>query len=269
MKNMCAICGHKFSKKEAYEYHVRKQICTRISSNNSCGTKPKITLKNKGSIDDISSDKLSQIMQIVLKQENEIKLLREQQVLQKTPTVTIINNGNNNNSIYNIRVPPAFLTQYTYENIMKYDPTLLEMALTRHPANFIEYLILHTNCNPERPLYNSIQVTNMKSSCLKVSDGTRFITASKSKIIGQLIDNKRSILQEYVDQNGEKYGRLILKKYEDYLNYLDDDDHPRNMKTLENEIIIMLHNVTNLFNTDEWSQKLMKDILQLETEEDQ
>ena len=137
-------------------------------------------------------------------------------------------------------------------------PNLLHIALSKHPANFISYLIKETNCNPHLPLYNSIKITNKKDPFAQVSDGKKYIYIPKKTTISQLIENKREILQKYVDDNGDKYGEKILKKYQNYVDFLDDDKEAQ--KNLEIEIICMLLNVSDLIGSDEWSKKLLDDL---------
>jgi len=154
-----------------------------------------------------------------------------------------------NNNHINIVVPPAFLTMDNYPLLVKQLPNLLHNALSKHPANFISYLIKETNCNPERPIFNSIKITNKKDQFAQISDGARFIYASKKKIITQLIENKRQILEEYVGNNGDKYGEKILKRYQNYTEFLDDDKEAQ--KELETDIICMLLNASELIGSDE------------------
>jgi len=162
----------------------------------------------------------------------------------------------NNNQI--IIVPPAFLEFDNYQQLTKHLPNLLHNALSKHPANFISYLIKETNCNPSRPLFNSVKITDKKSPFAKISDGDKYIYASKKSIITQLIENKRNILQEYVDNNGDKYGEKILKRYQNYIDFLDDDKEAQ--KELEIDIICMLLNLSDLIGSDDWSKKILEDL---------
>jgi hypothetical protein len=169
-------------------------------------------------------------------------------------------NSNNNNTI--IIVPPAFLERDKYDNIMKEMPRLLHEALSKHPANFVSYLVERTNCNPSVPMYNSIRVTNKKSPFVMVSNGKKFVYASRKDVIEQLIENKRYILQQYVDENGHQYGNTILKRYQDYLDVLDDE-RGKSQKELEVNISCMLLNISDVIGSDEWSKKLLEDLKDL------
>jgi hypothetical protein len=162
-----------------------------------------------------------------------------------------------NNNTININVPPAFLTLDNYDLLSKQLPKLLHNALSKHPNNFITYLIKETNCNPLLPLYNSIKLPNKKEPFVQVSDGKHFVYAPRKTAISQLIENKREILHKYVDYNGDKYGEKILKKYHNYINFLDDDEA---QKDLEVEITCMLLNVSDVIGSDDWSKRLLDDL---------
>jgi hypothetical protein len=162
------------------------------------------------------------------------------------------------NNTVNIIVPPAFLQMDNYQHFIGHLPKLLDNALSKHPSNFISYLIRETNCNPNRPIYNSVKITNKRDIFAQISDGDKYIYASKKKIITQLIENKRQMLQQYVDDNGDKYGEKILKRYQNYIDFLDDDKEAQ--KELEVDIICMLLNVSEVIGSDEWSKKLLEDL---------
>jgi Txe/YoeB family toxin of Txe-Axe toxin-antitoxin module len=184
--------------------------------------------------------------------EGEIKSLKEN-------SQTVNNNITNTNSnATKIIVPPEFLQADTYDNISRRLPNLLHEALFEHPANFITFLIKETNCNPDRPLYNSIKLTNNEDSFLQISNGKKYIYATKQSTISQLIGNKKDMLRQYVDINGDKYGQKILKKYQNYVDFLDDDKNAQ--KNLEVDIICMLLNISDVIGSDEWSKKLLEDL---------
>ena len=255
VKHICNQCGKDFSSKQMLNYHTHKEVCQK---------KNMVTVKIEKC--DQSTLKIEKCDQGTLKIEkcdqstlDELRLKvaqleGENKVLKENPQ-TIINSNSNNITII---VPPAFLSLDNYEQLTKNLPNLLHNALSKHPANFISYLIKKTNCNAQRPIYNSIKLTNQKSPFIHVSDGEKYVYASKKKTIDELIQNKKDILQEYVDQNGEKYGKQILNRYEKYLSLLDSDKSVK--KGLEIDIIVMLLNMSDVIGSDEWSCKLLNDL---------
>lgn len=244
-KIICSICNKEFTSLTGLTYHIDKQVCSKKSPQ----LLKKLVLK-KSPADDLL-DKFTQLEKKCAQLEGENKALKEH-------PQTI----NNSNQI-NIVVPPAFLSMDSYQKLTQLLPRLLHNALAQHPANFIKYLIQETNCNPNMPLYNSVKITNKKDIFAQVSDGHKYIYASKKSIITQLIENKKNLLEEYIDNNGDKYGKLILKKYQNYIDLLVDDKDAQ--KELEIEIICMLLNASEMIGSDDWSKKLLDDLKRWDT----
>jgi hypothetical protein len=108
-------------------------------------------------------------------------------------------------------------------------------------------------------------LTNKKDPFIQISDGNKYVHAPKKKIIMELIDNKREILKKYIDDNHDRYGEKLLKIYERYINYLDDNEDEA-FKELEVEIVCMLLNVSDVIGSDDWSKKLLDDLKVWEVE---
>jgi hypothetical protein len=238
--HICHICDTTFSSRQRLDYHISKNVCVK-------NNKIHIHLKDipeQGSYKDLYEENL--------------RLKGENRALRENPQTV-----NNIKTEINIGVPPAFLQTDNCQQISQQLPNLLHDALVKHPANFISFLIKETNCNPERPLYNSIKITNRKDSFLQISDGKKYVYAPKQTTISQLIENKKDILQQYVDESGDKYGQKVLKKYQNYVDFLDDDKNAQ--KNLELEIICMLLNMSGIIGSDEWSKKLLEDLKTCDT----
>jgi hypothetical protein len=254
MKNVCVLCDKSFSSKQKLNYHVAQNVCVKR-------TKPKIVIKAKQvipSVIDYETYTKAQLINELLSTKGENKALKE------NPQI-INNNVSNVNNISITVAPPLSMTD-NYEQMISHHPKLLHTALSQHPANFISYMIKEINCNPERPIYNSVKITNKRDNYAQVSDGTKYVHTTKRKIITELIDNKRSQLQEYIDNNGDKYGVKILKRYQDYVDALDDDK--KLQKELEDDIICMLLDVSDIIGSEDWSKKLLEDLKVWEKKDD-
>jgi len=250
----CVNCHKIFTRKINLQYHIEHNVCSKKSN------KVKITIKNNNT----EKLQLPLTYENMSKQELRVKILHlegENRALKENPQIV---NNNTNNQI-TILVPPAFLTVDNYQQLTKQLPDILHTALVKHPANFISFLIKETNCNPDLPMYNSIKLTNKKDQIVQVSDGHKYIYAPKKSVIAQLIENKREILQKYVDNNGDKYGEKILKKYQNYIDFLDDDKDAQ--KDLEIDIICMLLNVSNIIGSDDWSINLLENLKHIENKD--
>ena len=79
-------------------------------------------------------------------------------------------------------------------------------------------------------------------------------------------NSKRDILKKYIDDNHDCYGEKLLKIYERYINYLDDNEDEA-FKELEVEIVCMLLNVSDVIGSDDWSKKLLDDLKIWEVED--
>lgn len=247
--NVCGICGKQFTSNTALTYHMAHKVCF---SQEKEQPQKKIKLTLKCNHQHYTTEEL---LQKVSQLEGKLATLSENPQTINNNQISQISQINNQ---INIIVPPAFLTLDNGQTLMKHMPNLLHNALSKHPSNFISYLIKETNCNPNLPLYNSIKITNKREPYAQISDGEKYIYASKKSIITQLIENKRHILQEYVDNHGDKYGEKILKRYQNYVDFLDDEKEA--LKELEVDIICMLLNVSDLIGSEDWSKKLLEDL---------
>ena len=231
---ICTLCGKNFTRKANLTYHLDKKVCTK---------KIQFPIKK-----DVNQELL----------EENLRLKGENKALRENPQTV-------NNTKINIVVPPAFLSVDNYQELLRIAPNLLHNAISKHATDGVSFLIKQINCNPKLPLYNSLKITNQQSPFVQVSDGTKFTYMVKKQAIAALIENKRHILQEYVDNHGDKYGEKILKKYQNYVDALDSNEEAQ--KDLELEVICMLLNVSEIIGSDDWTQKLLTDLKNYEEQE--
>lgn len=246
MSFKCDLCLKTFTTKRNLNYHLNKKVCTKTSKTcQLCG----YTFKNNR----------------LLEYHRTHNVCTEEKLKINTPELedvnkTLIENPRTTNSI--TIVPPEFLKLDNYRQISRQFPNLLHIALSKHPADFISYLIKETNCNPSLPLYNSIIITNRKDNFAQISDGKKYVYSTKKSSIERLIENKKSILREYVDNNGDIYSEKTLKRYQNYIDQLDENKEIK--KELEIDIMCMLLNISDLIGSDEWSKKLFGDLKEYE-----
>lgn len=263
-KFKCFECDKIFTRNESLKYHTEKNVCRNSIAPSQliqCSLNSLNTQKNHPCKLDVAKTKINLKKGVIHKYEDYSKqelLLKvahlegENKFLKENPSTKI------DNQQINIIVPPAFLQLDTFTKLMKLLPNLLHDALSKHPSEFVSYLIKETNCNPERPLFNCIKIPNKKEPYAQISDGEKYIYAPKKQIISGLIENKKSLLQEYVDKNGDKYGQKVLQRYQNYLDLLDEDSET--IKDLEIEITCMLLNISDVIGSDDWSKKLLEDL---------
>jgi hypothetical protein len=217
---------------------------------------PKVVPISPASISDYKKMTQDELIANLLAKERDLQAREHENNDLKVEVRVLKENPKTVNNI--ICVPPAFLTVDTYQHLTSNLPKLLENAITDHTMKCVPYLIQQTTCNPELPMYNSVKLTNKKDPFIQVSDGNKFVTKSKKKIIEELIENKRSLLQKYFDDHRDTYGKKILERYERYMDSLYDDEDVQ--KELEIEIICMLSNISDVIGSDEWTQKLINDL---------
>ena len=235
---VCNACNKSFANKSGQIYHVNNKVCEKT-------VKHKITLKKE--YDHMSKEEMIARM-VVLETEN--------RVLKENPQ--IVNNINIDKQQINILAPPAFKELDTVSTLMKLMPNLLHNALSKHPTEFIAYLIENTNCNPEFPIFNSAKITNKKDDYAKVSNGKQYVYKPRKKVIDELINNKKDILTEYIKLYGDQYSEKILNRHDNYITALADEKET--LKELENEITCMLLNMKDIIGSEDWSNKLMESL---------
>lgn len=153
-----------------------------------------------------------------------------------------LKNQNQSKSDNDITSPTVLQSIISQSTECTQSPNLLHNALSKHPDNFIVYLVKKTDCNPKLSASNSIEITN-KDPIGRVHVGEKFIFVPKKKIVTQLIENKRHMVKEYIDKNRDEYDLEILKKYHNYIDSLDNDLELQ--KDLEINITCMLLNISD------------------------
>lgn len=159
-------------------------------------------------------------------------------------------------TIHRIKVyPMAYMKLSSLSLLEKIRPGLMHETLVEHKKDYISYLVSQTNGNPEYPILNTIRMINSLDNIVQVSNGEKFLYAPKKRVISELIKMNKSLMQEYIDKNGNKYDKVVLDNYKKYINDLENDREK--MEDLENEITCELLNINHVIGSEEWSQKLI------------
>ena len=162
---------------------------------------------------------------------------------------------NNNN---NIIVFPKEFGKEDMEYIKQKLGDVVGPLIKNHTFNSIPCLFNKIHNNKQIPEYHNVFFTSERSNYGMVSDGKRFKHQPKKTVIDQIIESKRSILNEYIDDNEDQLGKNVLKKYEKYQDRLDDDTEFR--KNLELEIGGMLLDMKEVIATDEKTRTLLEKV---------
>jgi len=245
-KYRCKLCNKNFVSQRFLDRHLKQKVCAKKD-------KTVVILTNTTVVSDTSVPMTTRERELY---EENLQLKGQVEALKSHPQTQNIQNIQNIQNV--LIVPPAFLKLDSVENLTKMLPELLHKAISKHADECVPFLIKETNCNPQLPLYNSVKITNRRDIYAQISDGDKYVYTTKKKAIADLIENKRHILQSYIDNNGEKYGDKILARYQVYVDALDENKEAQ--KELENDIACMLLDVSGVIGSDNWTRKLLEDL---------
>lgn len=234
---ICPKCDKLFQTKSGYQYHISRNVCEHQESEK----QPKLKLKLKTKYENMSKEALIQ----------EISTLKgKYEALKESPPQ--INNNNNNN---NIIVFPASFGAEDMDHVKQMIGDILKPVITHNLYRSIPLLFTQIHNNEKLPEYHNVYMSSERSNYAMVSDGKVFKYKPKRTIIDQIIEEKRSLLDRYVDENGEQLGEKVLKKYEVYQGELDDNSEFR--KRLEAEIGGLLLDMKAVIANDEKTRQLL------------
>ena len=260
----CELCGKSFTSKYSLEYHITHNVCTKhivkcskcgktLSStslpyhlkNNVCAKqkeKFKLKLKTKQTYDHMSKD------EIINQLEHELsKMVGKYESLKENPQ-----NINTNN---NIIIFPKEFGKEDMDLIKNKLGDILGPMIKNHPRKSIPILFNKIHNNDQLPEYHNVYISSERSNYAMVSDGKSFKYKPKKSIIDQIIEDKRSLLNQYIDDNGDQLGEKVLSKYEKYQDEIDDNSTFR--KELEVEIGGLLLDMKSVIANDEKTRKLL------------
>jgi len=240
-EKICPTCKQQFSTKQMCQYHITHKVCE------SRKTQPKLKLKLKPKLKS-NYDRLNKEELV----EELIHLKTKYETLLEHPQN--INQTNTNNII-------VFPNEYGKEDIELITQRLgdiLGTVIRQNTFHSIPSLFEKIHNNEKLPEYHNIYTKSEKSGYVLISDGKKFKYKPKKTVIDQIIEDKRSILNDYIDCNGEQLGDKVLKKYEKYQESIDDD--PSFRKELEMEIGGLLLDMKSIIADDEKTRELLSKI---------
>jgi hypothetical protein len=164
-------------------------------------------------------------------------------------------NQSTNNTVF---VCPTAFGQENPKRIRQVLGDILGKVLGGSASEIIPMLIKQIHNNEKLPEYHNVYVPNEHSQYAMVSDGIRFNHRPKDTVIDQIIEDKRSILNTYIDNNGDQLGERILRKYERYQDQIDSDSKFK--KNLEREIGGLLLDMKDVIANDDKTRKLLDKI---------
>lgn len=232
---ICPKCGAKFDSKRNCLYHIEQNVCKHH----------KLKLTMKASYENMSKDELIEKLNETEKECNTLKQNSQQ----------INNNTLNQNNII------IFPTAFGREDINHIQQILGDICgplIKNHTFKSIPTLFSEIHNNKRLPEYHNVFTNSERSNFALVSNGIHFNYKPKKNVIDQIIEDKRSILNKYVDENGDQLGEKVLEKYDKYQEQIDSNSEFR--KNLEMEIACSLLNMKSVIADDEKTRKLLEQV---------
>ena len=231
----CPKCNKVFKRKENCVYHMKHNVCGDKPQ------KPKLVLKKESQMN------YAQLIEQLEKTKNELNQMKGKYEALSTHPQTINNN--------NVIVFPKEFGKEDMKYIQEKLGDILGPLIKSHTFNSIPCLFNKMHNNPKIPEYHNVYASSERSGYAMISDGVTFKHQPKKTIIDKIIEDKRSILNDYVDANGDQLGEKILRKYDRYQDQIDSDSEFR--KNLESEIGGMLLDMKSVIANDEKTRLLL------------
>ena len=265
----CDFCDKSLSSAERLRYHITNKVCQKPNkicptckkvfkskqycqlhiANNVCG-KRKLNPITKSKYENMSKEELIEILS-----HNENNMESPEKTQNITHNTNNINININNNII-------VFPHKFGTENMEYINQKLGDIIypLIKGPTHkYIPCLFEQIHNNKRLPEYHNIYVPSERSGYVKISDGETFRFESKKNIIEKIIDDKRSIINEYIEKNGDKITERALQKYDKYQDQLDENSTTR--KELELDIVCALLNMKSVVDNDEKTRRLLETVV--------
>lgn len=230
----CPSCGKLFTTKKRRQYHIEHSVCEKQQSNPD-QSKIHLKLKERAKYANLSRDEMIIKMTQL---ETEVKTLKE-----------------NPQTLNQVVVFPSAYGKEDLQHIQQILGDICGQLIKHQTFDSIPSLFTKIHSNQKLPEYHNVYSTGERSNYAMVSDGKSFKFRPKKSVIDQIIEDKRSILNHYIDENGDKLGDKVLQKYERYQDLLDDDSDFR--KNLEVEIGGLLLDMKSVIADDEKTRMLL------------
>lgn len=238
IRHECPLCHKTFTSKRSMNYHISKTVCLKRPSN------VVLKLKTVPPKDTTCTYKNSPIAP------------PDPTIVPSNPTITPSNPtiASSNPTIASKTIDGTvhFPIAFGHEDRAKIHSQLgniMKLIIIKHPFKSIQLLFNRIHNNTKIPEYHNVFINSDRSNYAMISNGKRFKRCLKKTVIDQIIENTRSILNQYAEDHNDQLGDKVIRKYESYQNQLDDDQEFR--KELECEIGGLLLDMKTMIAGDE------------------
>ena len=199
-----------------------------------------------------------------------LQKINKQLINNNTNTTTNTTNINNqNNTINNGPVINNTFVKFGHEHLSLLLTNKQMYRIVNSCCTSIEESIKTVHFNKNLPEYNNIFITNLRDSIAYIFDGIKFISVSKDEVIGELLQNHKNNIEEFMEKAKlpeYKYTRIM--KFLEAINDVDEVyvDVNSNNKRFRNYQAYKLNIIKHLIYNNSDS-KLLKKLNNLELEE--
>lgn len=218
-KHNCKYCDKTFKHMQSMYYHI-KYTCKK---NNDEDLKELVRLMNKKM--DQQQTQLNKKDEQIEKQSKQIEKLMEKL---KVPNIT--NNIFQNNNIQLLSYKDTDITHLTDKD---YISSIKQVTFC------VKDMIEKIHFNPHKPENMNIYISNMKDRYLMIYEDGNWTLKSKVNVLDSLYDDKEMLIEEWLDEEHNKYPEM-RDKFVQYLNNKENDD---TMNMVKDELKLMMYNM--------------------------
>ena len=206
-KFTCDICLKIFAKKSTYNNHMKRKTPCKIKNNE---FKCDVCNKQYATNSNLFRHKKNSCNNnnIILSLDKKIDTLLENKTTNIINNITNITNNTNNIQInaYNVLNNSEFLQMSDFKKIFE-----------KYMLCVQEY-IKYVHCNPDKPEYNNIYISNLSNGYIQIHDGTKWNIENKKIVINELFDDVCFILETASDEYKEHYNTDLIRKINKFIN---------------------------------------------------
>ena len=246
MEYKCKICKKDYSSYQSLWIHNKKyhnKNVSKINNNQPIINSTQPILSNNQHIININDNKLMckicnklfSFIQSRWRHEKKCKIKKEVQiqleldkVKQELATIkqtTTINNNNSHNTnninkgkIYNT----TNIVKFGSEDILKILNESKPLKILNSRLLVLEECIKTTHFNKDKPEYQNIRISNLRSNVAQIYDGENFNTVNQYSAINELINNHVDAITVLLEENQDKLSNKTIERLDEFIEKIND-----------------------------------------------
>ena len=148
------------------------------------------------------------------------KLDKVEQELSIIKQTNITNNTNNINKgkIYNT----TNIVKFGSEDILKILNESKPLKILNSRLLALEESIKTTHFNKDKPEYQNIRISNLRSNVAQIYDGENFNTVNQYSAINELINNHVDAITVLLEENQDKLSNKTIERLDEFIEKIND-----------------------------------------------